>query len=321
MTDASSKRSTRQWLIFTALAGVVMLAAGCGQREEHGAQHVQRQVSESQVTTQMAAFAGTLARAAEGAVAPAAPAADATEGYVASLQGQQKVLAALDYARTPAATLETVSNMLAGVSSKDIMAVVVPLQKNCNYNDEETRAIMNVYDVVRARGEPGWAVLFCTLQRARYNMNTMTAEGFEDGLRMLQDARLSANPSEMEKQTYATIQMRLSMDLSHDPPRQLQQIERIEQMVRDKVVEFPEQPLENMVLEKASCYFWLGRDEEARALIEGLYEKYKAGRLSPLTGAVFADGLERCVEFYRSMAKTNREIADKHAQGKAFWEE
>jgi hypothetical protein len=92
-------------------------------------------------------------------------------------------------------------------------------------------------------------------------------------------------------------------------------------MQRDKVVEFPIQPLENLVLEKASCYYWLGRDEEARALIMGLYERYKKGELAPIMDCVFDEGVEKCITFRRDMAKANREIADKRAQGKAFWED
>ncbi|MCX7847053.1 MAG: hypothetical protein N2595_03345 [bacterium] len=318
MNDRRARCGGSEWVMVAVLTVVVVCAAGCGKREDHRARRVERQVSESNVTAQTAAFAGTLARAAD--AAPRA-AADGTEGYVASLEEQQKVLAALDYARTPEASLDTVSNMLAGVSSKDIMAVVVPLQKNCDYKDEETRAIMKVYEVVRARGTPGWAVLFCTLQLSRFALDSMTKEGYERGVAMLRESSLSVDATEMEKQTYVSIQLSLLNVLQWNPPEQLAQIERIECMVRDKLVEFPRQPLENMVLEKASCYYWLGRDDEARALIEGLYEQYKRGTLSPLTGAVFADGLEQCVQFYQRMAKANREIANKHAQGKAFWEE
>jgi len=198
---------------------------------------------------------------------------------------------------------------------------VAPMQQNCEYADKETQAIMKIYELVRARGEPGWAVLFCTLQEGRFKMNSQTAEGFAEGLAMLKNATLSKEPSELEKHTYATIQIRLLMNLSHDPPEQLKQNERIERMVEEGFKEFPQQPLESMVLQKASCYFWQGRDEDARALIEGLYECYKAGTLSPEMSVVFDKGLEHAIAFRRDRAKFNRKVHDNAVQGKAFWED
>jgi len=199
--------------------------------------------------------------------------------------------------------------------------VVAPMQQNCEYADKETQAIMKIYELVRARGEPGWAVLFCTLQLSRFERDSMTKEGFERGVAMLLECTLSANPSKTEKQTFATIQISLLGILEHDPPEQLKQIERIERMVREGFKEFPQQPLEYMVLEKASCYYWLGRDEEARALIEGLYQRYKAGTLSPDMSIVFDKGLEHAIAFHRDNAKFNRKVHDNAVQGKAFWED
>jgi hypothetical protein len=189
----------------------------------------------------------------------------ATEEYTVSMEVQQRVLDALDYAGEPGMALAQLSNKLAAISTKDIMAVVVPLQENKDYNDPQTKKIMQVYQVVLERGTPGWAVLFCTTEIAGFTMNSMIPEKYIEGINMRKGAKLSAHPSEMEKKTFASIQLDLETDLRSLPPEQLKQIELIEQMQRDKVVEFPIQPLENLVLEKASCYYWLGRDEEARA--------------------------------------------------------
>ncbi len=46
--------------------------------------------------------------------------------------------------------LEPVSKMLAGVSSKDIMAVVEPLQTNYDHTDANTRGIMMMYEIAAA---------------------------------------------------------------------------------------------------------------------------------------------------------------------------
>jgi len=319
-----STHTSVRYHIAAALVLALAVLAGCAKREE------QRLQPKAPVAPQAGhAETGVTGHAQQGAgvaedAAPShrrTPALTEQEKVVAALAQQQKVMKALDYARAQSADLLTLSNMLADVSSKDIMAVVVPMQQNCEYADKETQAIMKIYEVVRARGAPGWAVLFCTLQLSRFERDSMTKEGFERGVAMLRECTLSANPSKTEKQTYATIQISLLGILEHDPPEQLKQIERIEHMVREGFKEFPQQPLEYMVLEKASCYYWLGRDEEARALIEGLYQRYKAGTLSPDMSIVFDKGLEHAIAFRRDNAKFNRKVHDNAAQGKAFWED
>lgn len=323
-TDIYTRKCGEHNSVHYGIAAALAVLAGCAKREEQPSPPVTAAaLRTAQVQRLVTEYADNFAGKEEDTEAPhrCLPPLEEQEKVVAALEQQQKVMKALEYARAPSADFLTLSNMLADVSSKDIMAVVAPMQQNCEYADKETQAIMKIYDLVRARGEPGWAVLFCTLQEGRFKMNSQTAEGFAEGLAMLKNATLSKEPSELEKHTYATIQIRLLMNLSHDPPEQLKQIERIERMVEEGFKEFPQQPLESMVLQKASCYFWQGRDEDARALIEGLYECYKAGTLSPEMSVVFDKGLEHAIAFRRDRAKFNRKVHDNAVQGKAFWED
>jgi len=151
-----------------------------------------------------------------------------------------------------------------------------------------TRAIMRLYEVVLARGEPKWAELFARIELAGYYAVCFW-DNYEASVALLREATLSEHPPEAEKATYATIQLNLvRWQESKDPEACLKQIERVKDLAARGVVPFGQQPLDMLELAKADCLINLGRIEEARRHLADVYARVQSGALDRSLRGAFA---------------------------------
>lgn len=203
-----------------------------------------------------------------------------TERYATSL-GEQTLLNRIVTEDTEYGdlSLAEMSNLVAALPTRVIMDMIAPLQYKRSKKVARTRAIMRLYEVVLARGQPKSAELFARIELANY-YGSCFWDGEEASLALLREARLSTNPSEAEKNSYATIQLRLATLLPDtNPQASLKQIERVKEMAARGVVPFGQQPLDMLEMTRARCLIYLGRIEEARRHLADVYARVKSGAL------------------------------------------
>lgn len=176
-------------------------------------------------------------------------------------------------------SLEEMSNRVANVPTALIMDTIAPLEPELNRKNPHTRAIMRLYEVIVARGQPKSAEFFARVQLARY-YTLCFWDRYDETIQFLKQAELSGNPTEAEKINFATVQDTLvRCYMAVNPEEAIRHMDRVREMVARGVFPFGQQPLDMYEMYKADCLIDLGRIEEARAHLTDVYERVKKGQL------------------------------------------
>ncbi|MCX7847054.1 MAG: hypothetical protein N2595_03350, partial [bacterium] len=249
------------------LTVVVVCAAGCGKRE-------QASVDEAPASN-VVAEVETFARGLEARAAEAGRAREGVEEFarraevetaVAEILGAEKVL-----------TLADVSNRLASLDTEELTRVLVQTAYPREQRVPRGENIMLMYEEVLRRGRPPWTRLMAIsvlhdYYRYHHGEDAAMQAAYERVREIARRLTPADAPDKASQHTFANIAVVLCLTL--DPPERLGYIDYVEELARQGVIEFPEQPLEMMPLQRAITLLELGRLEEARAVVNEMYARF-----------------------------------------------
>jgi len=285
--------------IAAALAALAALAlavlAGCGKPPAPAAADGARAAGTNVITVEVPEPARRSAGEAESAPRGADMAAveSNTAAYVLSADAAARLERALSFRSTNDFTFETISNLVADIPSRVLLDRIVPLYVNNEPDDPRTMALMHIAEVVMLRGQPSADALFARHMVGNFyafNPSAFPERGKDFGLNVLMEAQLSPGASKAEQQTYVSILLDLTLRLVGRPADRLAYIAKVEHIKKEGVLEIPQQPYGLLPVLKALALLGLNREDEARALLQDLYNQ--RDQLQPDVYNDIRDGVE-----------------------------
>jgi len=216
-------------------------------------------------------------------------------GAYAKFSGRlEHCLAVREILSSTGMTYEAISNRVAHIDTPVILDVVAeeydrPVDRNVKGSKQ--RAAMLLYQVVYERGEPAWARAFALSEMIDYywfNADLYSGEA-QWASKEADRLALSANYDDAELRTYLSIKLRLCAAV-YEPERALRNMAEIERCVQAGLLHATAQPVLILPLMKAQALLNLRRVDDARAVVQELYER--RGSVDGITRDNLKDGVE-----------------------------
>lgn len=221
-----------------------------------------------------------------------------TLDYETITRGSSLISKALTFGSTNDFTFETISNLVADVPSQLILDIINRTPFSNRPDDPKCMAIMHMYEVVLLRGTPTWASMFARSQLGdfySYHGSDFPQRDDPWVLKLLAAAELSPDATPAEQGSYVSIQFDL-VSRSRGEER-LRYIAKVEKLVAQGKLRMPPQPVQMLPLFKATALLQLGREAEARAIVQDLYDR----RLSPDFEPTVRGEIEKGVDAFVNM--------------------
>lgn len=277
MTDAITKRSTRRWLMLTALAGVVLLAAGCGNRDDGTPAHAKNNTARNDVVA-------TARGHVEGEQGQSDSVDVAVAAFDVGLHAEEILTALISRDTTNGLDFASVSNAVAGIDSETIVRFARGHLESRRYDNPRTIAIAQLYEVVLARGDVPSARLVALLELHHMygglNAGRVPLKWFKKMDRLFEEARLSEQPTEAERTAFATIQVSM-LTGDEEPEQKYARIQRIKGMCARGEINLSKQILDMMESTEIMSLLQMKRADEAYALMKESFAKRDRGELHP----------------------------------------
>lgn len=260
-------------VLLVALAAAL---AGCGKAPAPTRTHAARPVATNTAPAAPPASAGTVDEPSPPRGANIEAVASNTAAYVVSADAAARLERALSFRSTNEFTFETISNLVADIPSSVLLDRIMPLYVNNQPSDPRTMALMHIAELIMLRGQPSAEALFARHVVGSFyafNPSAFPERGKDWGLRVLEEAQLSPDASKAEQQTYVSILFELTLRLMARPADRLKYIAKLEQIKAEGILDVPEQPFGMLPITKAFALLDLNREDEARALLQDLYDR------------------------------------------------
>lgn len=219
----------------------------------------------------------------------------AVTGAYAKFSGRlEHYLAVREILSSTGMTYADISNRVVHIDTPLILDVVAeeydrPVDRHLK--GPKQRAAMQLYQVVHERGTPAWARAFALLEMIDYYWFNSSLYPTESRwvTEMADNLELSDSHDQAERSTYVSIKLRLCSDVD-SPERALKSIAEVERCVRAGLLDATAQPVVILPLMKAQALLNLRRVNEARAIVQELYDRRDS--LEPITRNNLKDGVD-----------------------------